>query len=81
MKTCTLCGEPQPEENFYKNAAAKDSLSSHCKDCAYIEHTRAWRQMRRQHGYGRRRWIAQQLKQRIQLNPRTPSMQRSLVEG
>lgn len=33
MKTCTKCGVPQPEEQFYKRPSTKDGLRYDCKMC------------------------------------------------
>ena len=33
MKTCCVCGEAQPLNNFHKRTASKDNLSPQCKKC------------------------------------------------
>ena len=33
MKTCSRCGEQQPEQNFCKNRRAADGLSYRCRAC------------------------------------------------
>jgi len=32
-KKCPLSGEPQPEENFYRNITHADGMSTYCKAC------------------------------------------------
>jgi hypothetical protein len=41
-KTCRICGETKPRDDFYRRAGASDGLFSKCKACA-AAYTREWR--------------------------------------
>jgi hypothetical protein len=41
MKTCRLCGETKPLEEYHKKTGAKDGKQSMCKDCNK-NRVRAW---------------------------------------
>jgi hypothetical protein len=42
MKTCTKCGVPQDEGNYFKHSSTKDGLRPWCKSCC-AKHLRAYR--------------------------------------
>jgi hypothetical protein len=64
MKTCKICGQSKPIEDFYKSPNSPDGYAPRCKECkkAYIKEYRKTTKGKTATKWANQRWYDKRLK-------------------
>jgi len=81
VKTCTLCGQPKPLEEFHRNHLTRDGRNPRCKDCACAV-ARQWAKDHRERRYQLNdEWNARNPSNRKERNRRSKLKRKRLLDG